>query len=89
MLRMKEVTALKDSAANLSTRKSTINRVRGFENWCDENGLRKTLRRLILSSWIKFSSGFFSYVCKQDGTDHDCERNLSPMILKGNQMVYS
>ena len=20
---------------------------------------------------------------------HDCERNLSPMILKGNQMVYS
>ena len=34
-------TALKDSAENLNTRKSTINRVRVFENWCDENGLEK------------------------------------------------
>ena len=41
MLRMKEVTALKDVAENLSTRKSTINWVRVFENWCDENGLEK------------------------------------------------
>ena len=29
-----EVTALKDAAENLNTRKSTI-------NWCDENGLEK------------------------------------------------
>ena len=41
MLRMKEVTALKDVAENLNTRKSTINWVRVFENWCDENGLEK------------------------------------------------
>ena len=41
MLRMKEVTALKDAAENLNTRKSTINWVTVFENWCDENGLEK------------------------------------------------
>ena len=41
MLRMKEVTGLKDAAENLNTRKSTINWVRVFENWCDENGLEK------------------------------------------------
>ena len=58
MLRMKEVTALKDAAENLNTRKNTINWVRIFENWCDENGLEKTMRRFVLSSWIKYSSGF-------------------------------
>ena len=40
MLRMKEVTALKYAAENLNTRKSTINCVRIFENWCDENGVK-------------------------------------------------
>ena len=58
MLRMKEVTALKDAAENLNTRNSTINWVRDFENRCDENGLEKTLRSFVLSSWIKYSSGF-------------------------------
>ena len=33
-----EVTALKDAAENLNTRKSPINWVRVFENWCDKNG---------------------------------------------------
>ena len=41
MLRMKEVTALKDAAENVNMRKSTINWVRVFENWCDENVLEK------------------------------------------------
>ena len=36
-----DVTALKDVAENLNTRKPTINWVRVFENWCDENGLEK------------------------------------------------
>ena len=39
--RMKDVTALKDAAENLNTRKSTINWVKVFENWCDESGLEK------------------------------------------------
>ena len=34
-------TALKDAAENLNTRKSTIDWVRVFENWCDENGFEK------------------------------------------------
>ena len=38
---MEEVTALKDTAENLNTRKSTINWVKVFGNWCDENGLEK------------------------------------------------
>ena len=37
MLRMKEVKVLKDAVENLNTRKSTINWVKVFENWCDEN----------------------------------------------------
>ena len=41
MLRMKEVTALKDAGEDLNTRKSTIKWMRVFENWCDENGLEK------------------------------------------------
>ena len=41
MLRMKEVTALKDATENLNTRNFAINRVRVFENWCDKNGLEK------------------------------------------------
>ena len=36
-----EGTAFKDAAENLNTRKSTINWVRVFENWCDEDGLEK------------------------------------------------
>ena len=43
MVRTKEVAALKDVTENLNTRKSTINWVRVFENWCDENGLKKNL----------------------------------------------
>ena len=38
---MKEVTALKDAAENLNTRKRTINWVKVFENWCEKNGLEK------------------------------------------------
>ena len=41
MLRIKEVTASKDATQNLNTRKNTINWVRVFENWYDENGLEK------------------------------------------------
>ena len=72
-----------------NTRKSTINWVRVFENWCDENGLEKNPETVRPEQLDKVLERFFACVCKQDGTDHDCERNLSPMILKGNQMVYS
>ena len=51
-----EVAALKDGSENLNTRKSTVNWVRlGFlRNGVTKMGLRKNLRRLLLSSWIKY-----------------------------------
>ena len=80
-----EVTALKDAAETLITQKST--RVRDFENWCDEkNGLEKNPETVRPEQLHKVLEHFFACMCKEDGTNHD---NLSPMILKGNQMVYS
>ena len=86
---VKEVTALKDAAENLNTRKGTVNWVRVFENWCDENGLGKSPDTVRPEQLDKVLERFFACVCKQDGTDHDSERNLSPMILKGNQKWYT
>ena len=37
-----DVAALKDAAEKLNTRKSTINWLRVFENWCKENALDKS-----------------------------------------------
>ena len=84
MLGLKEVTASKDVAENVNTRKSTINWVRVFKNWCDENGLEKYPETVRPEQLDKVLERFFA-----DGTDYECERNLSPMILKGNQIVYS
>ena len=79
MLRMKEVNALKDAAESLNTRKSTINWVKVFENWCDENGLEKNPETVRPEQLDKVLERLFACVCRQDGTDHDdCKRNLSP-----------
>ena len=60
-----------------------------FENRCDENVLEKNPETVRPEQLDKVLERFFACVCKQDGTDHDCECNLSPMILKGNQLLYS
>ena len=79
MLGMKEVNALKDAAESLNTRKSTINWVKVFENWCDENGLEKNPETVRPEQLDKVLERLFACVCRQDGTDHDdCKRNLSP-----------
>ena len=44
---IEEVTKLKEAAENLNTRKSTINWVRVFEKWCDENCLEKNLEMIL------------------------------------------
>ena len=44
---IEEVTKLKEAAENLNTRKSTINWVRVFEKWCDENSLEKNLEMIL------------------------------------------
>ena len=36
-----EVTELKQGAENLNTRKSTVNWLRDFKKWCDENSFEK------------------------------------------------
>ena len=36
-----EVRELKQAAENLNTRKSTINWMRDFKKWCDENSFQK------------------------------------------------
>ena len=60
------------SGRNLNTPKGTVNWLRDFKKWCDENSLDKVLER------------FYTFVLKQvDGTD------MSSIILKGNQMVFS
>ena len=56
--------------------------VRGFaEKWCDENSLEINLEMILLEQLDKVLERFYASACKQDGTD------LSPMILKGNQIV--
>ena len=80
---LEEVTELKEAAENINTRKSTMNWVRVFEKWCDENSLEKNMEMILLEQLDKVIEQFYASACKQDGTD------LSPMILKGNQIVFS
>jgi len=44
---IEEVTELTEGAKNLNTRKGTINWVRVFEKWCDENSLEKHLEMIL------------------------------------------
>ena len=43
-----EVTELKEAAENLNTRKSTINWLRDFKKWCDENSFENKKQEMIL-----------------------------------------
>ena len=44
---LEEVTELKEAAENINTRKSTMNWVRVFEKWCDENSLEKNMEMIL------------------------------------------
>ena len=75
---LEKVTELKEAAENLNTRKSTINWLRDFKKWCDENIFEKN-QMILLEHLDKVLERFYASVFKKvDGT------NLSPMILKGN-----
>ena len=80
---LEEVTELKEAAENINARKSTMNWVRVFEKWCDENSLEKNTEVIFPEQLDKVLERLYASVCKQDETD------LSPMILKSNQMVTS
>ena len=60
-----------------------MNWVRVFEKLCDENSLEKNMEIILLEQLDEVLEQFSASACKQDRTD------LSPMILKGNQMVFS
>ena len=66
-----EITVLKDAAENVNTRKSTINWVRVFETWCDENDLDKNPEMVLPEQLDKILERFFACMCKQDGTDYE------------------
>ena len=63
---LRQVTELKNAAENLNTLKSTINRVRVFENWCDESGFEKnpkTVRPEQLDKVLELFSLLFFCLC--------------------------
>jgi len=55
-----------------------------FEKWCEKN-----CEKVLPEQLDKVLERFFAPVSKQDGTDHDSELNLSPMIRTCNQMLTS
>ena len=77
---LEKVMELKEAAENVNARKSSINWIRVFEKLCDENSLEKNMEMILLEQLDKVLERCFVSACKQ---------NLSPMILKGNQMVSS
>ena len=63
---IEEVTKLKEAAENLNTRKSTINWVRVFEKWCDENSLEKNLEMILPEKLDKVLERFLRQSFEKD-----------------------
>ena len=66
-----DVAALKDTAVNLNTRKSTVNWLRVFENWCDENALDNSPEKLPPEQLDKVLERFYSSARTQDRTNYE------------------
>ena len=62
---LEEVAELKEAAEKLDAQKNTINWVRVFEKWCDDNSLEINF----LEHMDKVLERFYASACKQDGTD--------------------
>ena len=74
----------KDALENLNTRKSTLRRI--LTGVLSKNSeLKPNLSSKRLREWSSRSIRSRINISKIQ----DCERNSSPMILIGNQMVYS
>ena len=52
-------------------RKSTVNRLRVFENWCDENALHKGPEKLPPEQLDKVLERFYTSVRNQDRTNYE------------------
>ena len=76
---LEEVTELKEATENFNARKRPINWVSVFEKLCDKNSLEK-IEMILLEQLNKVVERFSASACKKD---------LLPMILKCNEMVFS
>ena len=54
----------------------------GFYRWCVENSFEKNLEMILIEQLDKVLERFYLSSCKK-------KTDLSSMILKGNQMVFS
>jgi len=86
MVTIEKDTALKETAENLNTRKSTINWVRVLERWCDENSLERCLEMILPEQLDEALEQFYAFVCKQDGTDY--ERGSLKQIIQLLSLAY-
>ena len=75
--RFKTVTL--EEVTELKETTENLNTPKSTINW-----LRDFKTKIALSNWIKYSSAF-----TPPSLNKSKEPNLSPMILKGNQMVFS
>ena len=76
---LEEVTELKEVAENLNTRKSTINWLRDFKKWCDENSFEKKKQEMILLEQLdqvleRFYASEFKQVDEIKFVTHDIKR---------------
>ena len=56
---LEEVTELKEAAEKLDAQKNTINWVRVFYRWCDENCLEKNLEMILIEHLDKLLELFY------------------------------
>ena len=60
---LEEVRELKEAAENINTRKSTMNWMRVFEKWYDENSLEKNMEMFLLEQMDKVFVRFYASAC--------------------------
>ena len=63
---LEEVTEIKEAAENLNARKSTINWVRVFEKWRDENSRDTNLEMILLEQLGKVLERFYASVYERN-----------------------
>ena len=69
---LEEVTELNKAAENFNTRKCTINWLRDFKKWCDENSFDKKTEMILLGQLDTVLARFYASVFKQ--VTHDLKR---------------
>ena len=84
---LEEVTEFKEAAETLDAKKNTINWVRVFDRWCDENSLEKNLEMILIEQLDKVLERFYASACKQEGTDL-CGSPKGTSVLTLNRSLF-